>query len=71
MAVNTSRFKTPEDRRIEQLEEALRAILEGTLMDVAGNRNEDGLVDMSHARGPTKAHVHQWLKIAKDGLKNP
>ncbi len=67
--MSKSEFKTPEEHRIKKLEEALDSILNGTLMDVAGNRNDDGLVDMCHGRGPTKANVHQWMKIAKTALK--
>lgn len=60
--------QTPEEKRIENLENALRDILFGMPLDDVGNRNDNGLNDRLSGPGPHKADVRRWAGIARNAL---
>jgi hypothetical protein len=57
-----------------RLRETLESLKEGTLLDAAGNRNDDGLADFWHfGRASTlqKQWVYKWLNIIDKALSTP
>lgn len=57
-----------------RLREALESLKEGTLLDAAGNRNDDGLADFWHfgrANTLQKQWVYKWLNIIDKALSTP